>query len=122
MAATMACAVHCVVTPFLSLLPLVGIGFLADERIEWGLLLASLSLSSLSLIPDYLRHHRQAKPIVLFAAGFALLLIARLWFEEKLHLETPAIFLGAALILTAYWINRGLCRACRTCQIDQIRH
>lgn len=114
----MACAMHCVATPFLSLLPLVGIGFLTDERIEWGLLLASLSLSSLSLIPDYLHQHRRAKPIVLFAAGFVLLLIARLWFEEQLHLETSAIFLGAMLILTAYWINRSLCRTCQTCRID----
>lgn len=105
--------------PLLSLLPLVGISFLTDERIEWALLIASLSLSSLSLIPDYFRHHHRTEPFALLAAGGALLLAARLWFEEELRIGTPMVVLGAGIILTAYWFNRGLCQACQTCHTQQ---
>lgn len=115
-AATTACAVHCVITPFLSLLPFVGLSLLADERVEWTLIGSSLALGSLSLIPDYLRRHRRARPIALFALGFALVLTARLWFEDELRIGTPTAVIGAGLILTAYWINRSLCRTCQTCQ------
>lgn len=115
-AATTACAVHCAVTPFLTLLPLVGLSLLADERIEWTLIGASLVLGLLSLIPDYLRHHRRANPLAIFALGFALVLTARLRFEDELYIGTPLAVLGASLILGAYWINRSLCRACEACR------
>ena len=37
--ASLACAVHCALMPLVvTLLPLVGLGFLADERTEWALL------------------------------------------------------------------------------------
>jgi hypothetical protein len=114
-AATTACAVHCVITPFLSLLPFVGWSLLADERVEWTLIGSSLAFGSLSLIPDYLRLHRRAKPVALFALGFALVLAARLWFEEEVSLGTPTAVIGAGLILAAYWINRSLCRTCQVC-------
>ncbi|MDX2033765.1 MAG: MerC domain-containing protein [Blastocatellia bacterium] len=112
-AATTACAVHCAVTPFVTLLPLAGLGMLADERVEWSLLASSLALGLLSLIPDYLRHHRRARPIAIFAIGFSFVLIARLAFEEKPAIGTPMAVFGAGLILAAYWINRTLCRGCR---------
>lgn len=114
-AASTVCAIHCAVTPFLSLLPLIGLGVLADERVEWILLGASLVLGSLSLIPGYLRHHRRIKPIAFFAAGFAFVITAHLLFEDNLRISTPAALIGAGLILTAYWLNRGLCRTCHTC-------
>jgi hypothetical protein len=98
------------------LLPLIGLSVLADERIEWALLGSSLVLGSLSLIPDYLRHHRRAKPIAIFALGFALVLAARLWFEEELKIGTPMAVIGAGSILMAYWINRSLCRTCQSCR------
>ena len=115
-AATTACAVHCAVTPFLTLLPLVGLSLLADERIEWTLIGASLVLGLLSLIPDYLRHHRRANQLAIFVLGFGLVLVARLWFEDELRIGTPLAILGAGSILFAYWINRNLCRTCSACQ------
>lgn len=115
-AATTVCALHCAVTPFLVLLPLAGLHVLADEPAEWLLISVSLALGSLNLIPDYLRHHRQLRPLAIFALGFALVLSARLWFEDELHIGTPLAILGAGSMLVAYWINRGLCRACQFCQ------
>jgi hypothetical protein len=118
-AATTACAVHCAVTPFLALLPLVSLSLLADERIEWALIGASIVLGSLNLIPDYLRHHRRARPLTIFALGFALVLAARLWFEDELRIGTPLAVAGTGAILAAYWINRTLCRSCQACQAPQ---
>lgn len=115
-AATTACALHCAVTPFLVLLPLAGLPVLADEPVEWALIGVSLGLGSLNLIPDYLRHHRQFKPLAIFALGFALVLAGRLWFEDELRIGTPLAVCGASAILGAYWVNRRLCQTCNTCQ------
>lgn len=115
-AATTACALHCAVTPFLVLLPLAGLNVLADEPVEWLLISTSFALGALNLIPDYRRHHRRMKPLAIFALGFALILAARLWFEDELRIGTPLAVAGASSILGAYWINRGLCRACQACQ------
>ena len=115
-AATTVCALHCAVTPFLVLLPLAGLNVLADESTEWLLITASLGLGTLNLVPDYLRQHRRLRPIAIFALGFALVLSARLWFEDELHIGTPLAVLGASSMIVAYWINRGLCRTCQACQ------
>ena len=115
-AATTACALHCAVTPFLVLLPLAGLNVLADEPVEWLLISTSFALGALNLIPDYLRHHRRMKPLAIFALGFALVLTARLRFEDELRVGTFLAVLGASLILGAYGINRSLCRACEACQ------
>lgn len=115
-AATTACAVHCVITPFLSLLPFVGSGLLADEHVEWLLICVSLAMGSLNLFPDYLRHHQRLRPLAIFALGGALVLAARLWFEDELQIGTPLAVLGAGAILGAYWINRRLCQTCNVCQ------
>ncbi|HEX9004701.1 MAG TPA: MerC domain-containing protein [Blastocatellia bacterium] len=115
-AATAACALHCAVTPFLVLLPLAGLNVLADEPVEWLLIGVSLGLGALNLIPDYLRHHRRLRPIAIFALGVALVLVARLWFEDELRIGTPLAVLGASALLSAYWINHRLCRTCNVCQ------
>ena len=115
-AATTVCAVHCAVTPFLMLLPLAGLSVLTDERLEWLLVGTSLVLGSLNLMPDYLRHHRQFRPMAIFALGFAFVLVAKLWFEDELRIGIPFAVTGGAMILAAYWINRSLCRACQSCQ------
>lgn len=115
-AATTVCALHCAVTPFLMLLPLAGLSVLTDERFEWLLVGASLVFGSFNLMPDYLRHHRQFRPIAIFALGFAFMLVAKLWFEDELRIGIPIAVTGGAMILAAYWINRGLCRACQSCQ------
>ncbi len=116
MAATTVCALHCAVTPFLLLLPLAGLSVLADERLEWLLIGASLALGAINLIPDYLRRHQRLRPLVTFASGVALVLVARLWFEDELHIGTSLAVVGGGAILVSYWINRNLCRACSVCQ------
>src|SRR5919106_6199390 len=76
------CAVHCIMLPlFVSALPLVGLGFLMAEQTEWTFVGLSFAAGFLSLVPSYVRRHRKGRPLILFSAGLALILIARLWLE-----------------------------------------
>jgi hypothetical protein len=115
-AASLACALHCAAMPLLvSLLPLVGLSFLAKEQTEWALICLSLGLGSLSLLPSYARKHRRLRPLLLFAFGASLIITAPLSAEEGARLEAPAMTLGALMIACAHMVNRRLCRSCVAC-------
>ena len=59
MAASFLCAVHCALLPFvLALLPVIGLGFLADHRFERGFVLFAASLAAIVLVTGFRRHHR----------------------------------------------------------------
>jgi hypothetical protein len=115
-AASLVCAVHCAAMPLLiGLLPLIGLGFLAEERTEWALVGLSIGVGSVSLIPSYARKHRHWRPLLLFAFGASLILIVRLLAEEGSRMEAILMALGALLIACAHMINRRLCRRCADC-------
>jgi hypothetical protein len=115
-AASLACAVHCAVTPLIvGLLPLVGLSFLASEQAEWSLVGLSLCVGIWSLLPSYARKHRHWRPLLIFASGAGLIIAVRLLAEEGSSLEAPAMVAGALLIACAHLINRRLCRGCADC-------
>jgi hypothetical protein len=118
-AASLACAAHCAAIPLLiGLLPLVGLGFLAEERTEWALAGLSIGVGSLSLIPSYARKHRQWRPLLLFAFGASMVIAVRLLAKDGSRLEAPAMTLGPLLIAFAHIVNRRLCRSCVACHPD----
>jgi len=111
--ASWACAVHCALTPVLvSLLPMIGLGTLLDERVEWLLVGAALALGVLTLVPGYRRHHRRASPLAWFAAGAVILLAARLVLPHGTLAELPLAFLGAVLLTAAQLGNARLRHVC----------
>jgi MerC mercury resistance protein len=111
-----ACAVHCALTPFIiSLLPLIGLGLLADEHFEWAVVGISIGVGALSLLPSYIRHHRQTMPLTLFAVGLSLILVGRMLFEGTSGIEMPVVVAGALFIASAHAINHRLCRSCPAC-------
>jgi len=115
-AASLACAAHCAAMPLLiGLLPLVGLGFLTDERIELALAGLSIGVGSLSLIPNYARKHRHLRPLLLFAFGAGLIIAMRLLAEEGSRLEALSMALGAVMIACAHLVNLRLCRSCASC-------
>jgi hypothetical protein len=115
-AASLACAAHCAAMPLLiGLLPLVGLGFLAEQRTEWALAALSIGIGSMSLIPSYARKHRQWRPLLLFAVGASLIIVVRLLAEGGPRLEAPAMALGGLLIACAHMVNHRLCRSCAAC-------
>jgi hypothetical protein len=109
------CAVHCVVTPFLfAAMPFAGVEIVAGKGLEWGFM-GGLALGSMSLIPSFRRLHRRLLPLVLFAAGVALWLGARLGAGSDSVSELPLVIIGAASLIAAHVVNRRLCRSCRMC-------
>lgn len=111
-AASCACAAHCALTPLaLGLLPIAGLAPLAGEGAEWAFVAVAVSVGLSSLLPGYFRRHGRARPLLIFSAGVALLLSARLFLEEDARLEVPAAVAGALLLAAAHVFNLRLYRA-----------
>lgn len=115
--ASSACAVHCMITPFvLGLLPVLGIGFLAAPWFENTAVLGAISLAVVSLLHGYL-HHRQFHALWLLIAGAALLLSGRFVVGGAQQLvETPLVVMGGLALAGAHLINRRLCKTCERCE------
>ena len=107
--ASLACAVHCALMPLvITLLPLVGLGFLADERMEWALLGLSALLGSSSLALGY-REHRKRQALLILSLGLTALVTGRLL--EESHFETAGVIgvvLGGCTVAAAHFLNRHL--------------
>jgi hypothetical protein len=106
------CAVHCVLTPMVvTLLPVIGLGILADERTELALLALSASLGLASLGLGY-RVHRSRRAVVVLAAGLCLLISGRVaegWEQERIGLTL--IVGGGLVVASSHLLNRRLCRS-----------
>lgn len=103
MTASTFCAIHCAVVPFLiSVLPLWGLSFLADEWIEICMIILSVAIGIWSLGLSWLRH-RKIAALLIFACGFFLIVLAHL-FEHgsTAHFLLP---LGGLAVASAHYIN-----------------
>ena len=105
-----ACAVHCAVSPLLVPMLPVALGHLAGSGLEWAFAAVSATLGLTSLVHSYRALHRQALPLVVFSAGFAALLLARLLGEKMPGIEGPAVAVGASCIIGAHIHNLRLRR------------
>lgn len=111
---SLVCAVHCMTTPLLlSLLPFVGLGFLADESVEILLLGTSLVLAVGSLCWGFHIHH-QRRTLLLLGAAFLFIVGGRFSPEETA--EVVCVVLGAGLLAGGHLLNRHLCKTCLQCQ------
>ncbi|MGF6845667.1 hypothetical protein QFZ51_000902 [Chitinophaga sp. W3I9] len=110
--ASLLCAVHCALLPLLlTVLPLIGSHVLENEMLEYGLLSFSFGVGCLSLGRGYFRLHRRIAPLLIFTAGFALLVGGH--FGVAGGFWTPAIiFAGAAGVTTAHILNLKRCKQC----------
>ncbi|MGX5689777.1 MerC domain-containing protein [Arcticibacter tournemirensis] len=104
MVASVLCAVHCSVVPsILTLLPLWGLEFLAEEWVEITMIGAALVIGILSLGVSFKKHHSRITPIALLLSGF--LLIAMGHFSGHKVLEPVLIPAGGFTIALAHYIN-----------------
>jgi hypothetical protein len=117
--ASLLCAVHCALMPLLvSVLPLIGLSFLVDERTEWALvaLSAVLGISSLSL--GY-REHRSPRALIILGIGLVLLATGRILEERGVEVGGVAVVvLGGLTLAAAHIVNRRLCHTCEQCEED----
>lgn len=111
---SLVCAVHCMATPLLlSLLPFVGLGFLANEVVENLLLGTSLVLAVGSLCWGFHIHH-QRRTLLLLGAALLFIVGGRFSLEETV--EVVCVVLGAGLLASGHLLNRHLCKTCLQCQ------
>jgi hypothetical protein len=104
-ASAVLCAVHCVATAlFATVLPLLGMSALLDERVELAFVLAAVFLGVGSMGLGW-RRHRDFCPMVLLLLGLALLLGVRPRFEEGSATEVLVVVAGAAMLGSAHLLN-----------------
>jgi len=110
--ASFLCAIHCAALPFvLALLPILGLGFLADHGFERGFVLFACTLALITLISSYRHHHRQL-PLLLAMPGLALLIFGVTLAENySVALHSVLVTCGGLLVAAAHFINLRTHRA-----------
>ena len=114
--ASFLCAIHCAVMPLVvTLLPLLGLSFLASEPVEWVLLGASAALGSLSLCLGF-RQHRSRLVFMVLGLALALLVAGHIFHEHHFGVWGPVLMvLGGFTMMGAHLLNHRLCHSCREC-------
>ncbi|MEO7066407.1 MAG: MerC domain-containing protein [Rhodanobacter sp.] len=106
-AASFLCAIHCALLPFvLTLLPLLGMEFLASHTFERNFVLFACVLASFALIRGF-RRHQNALPLWLATPGLALLLLGVTPFAESysIVLHSVLVSCGGLLLAAAHFVN-----------------
>jgi hypothetical protein len=114
---SIACAIQCTFFPFIiSVLPVLGLGFLAGDGIEKGFLGTSVVLAVSSFSWGF-RYHRQLYIFFFLISGLGLIFFGRVWVKEDL--ELPLVVSGALLLAGGHLLNRRLCRLCTDCTVRE---
>jgi hypothetical protein len=80
---SIACAIQCSIFPLLvSVLPLLGLGFLLGESVERFFLATSIILAVSSFIWGF-RYHRRFYVFLFLVSAAALIIAGRLWVDER---------------------------------------
>jgi hypothetical protein len=110
-----ACALHCTLLPLLlAAVPALGVGRLLDDRVEWGFIVTTALVGAIAHLRAYVRDHRHVAPGLIFAAGFSLVLCARLFLEAR-WLGPYTVGLGGILAAASHYANLRLCQCCGAC-------
>jgi hypothetical protein len=111
------CAAHCALAPILiTVAPLIGLGFIFDEKFETIIILVSLGLAFLSLVWGFYKSHRKFEALYLLLLGACFIYLSRL---ESITLPEPLLMaLGGLSIAASHFINMKLCNHCNTCHDD----
>ena len=101
--ASVICAVHCAFLPvLLTILPLLGFGFLAKGWAETTMVLFSILIAGISILSAY-KLHQNLLPIILLTAGLIIIVIVHLCLTEKL--EPFILPFGGLSIAFAHYFN-----------------
>ena len=105
-----ACAIHCIAMPLLiTVLPLIGLGFLANERAELVLITVAIVLAIGSLAWG-IRHHRRWRAFLILIVALVFIATARTAVEGTFEVVFYSI--GAIVLASAHLVNRHLCKTC----------
>lgn len=102
MVTSVACAIHCMILPVIvTSLPVFGINIINNILFEWMMIGIAGIIGSLALAHGYRRHHRDRRPLLIFAAAFIFLILKQVFYQQELFFLIPAV----AMILYAHMIN-----------------
>ncbi|RFM30227.1 MerC domain-containing protein [Deminuibacter soli] len=117
--ASLVCAIHCALLPLiLSSLPIFGINIIDNAWFEYGMIALALVIGAYSFRHGFTKHHHRLLPVMLFAAGFALLFCKQVWHSYQFWFLPPAV----VLIVSAHYINYRFCRKADHCHADDCAH
>lgn len=104
--ASLLCAIHCAALPFvLVLLPVIGLGFLANDRFEGGFVMVASVLAMIVLTRGY-RRHQQPLPLVLAGLGIALLLLGvSNVVDQSIVVHSALVTAGGLSLASAHFFN-----------------
>lgn len=111
---SIACAVHCILTPLLLSLSPVLVHFLPGEEAVHRKLAIVVAGSAGAAVFYGFRRHRRRRVLLLMSAG-VLLIIGTAWFGHSMenHVwEVLLTLLGSGLLITAHRLNHTFCRSC----------
>jgi hypothetical protein len=101
--ASVLCAIHCAFLPVLiTVLPLLGIGFLVKGWVENLMVLLSILIAGTSLGLSF-KLHQKLLPLVLLIIGLTVIAIVHLFLPE--NLEPFMLPFGGLMIATAHYFN-----------------
>ena len=117
-ATSLLCATHCASMPsIVTLLPLVGLSFLAQEQTEWILLTVSTLIGLSSLCLGF-RKHRSRRALAILSVGLSLLFSGRVLEERDIAWGVGVLIIGGVIVAASHLINRAMCRACQICNLS----
>jgi len=104
--ASLLCAVHCALLPFvLALLPLIGLEFLAGHTFERIFVACAAMLASASILVAY-RRHRRPHALFLMVPGIVLLLFGvAINLDVHVLVHTASVVTGGVLVASAHVTN-----------------
>ena len=113
-----ACAIHCIAMPLLvTVLPLIGLGFLASEPAELYLISGAILLAIGSLVWG-VRHHRSWRALLILIVALAFIATSRTAVEGTFEVVFYSI--GGIGLASAHLVNRHLCRACLAGEPEEV--
>jgi hypothetical protein len=114
MTASTLCAIHCAIVPLVfTSLPLVGLGFLANPWVEWGMIILAFIIGVSSISLSYSRVHRKLLPLMLLVLGFMIIIAGHLFITG--WIEGIIVPLGGFTIAAAHFVNYKYVGICKTC-------
>lgn len=112
--ASAVCALHCLLMPFvITLLPVIGLSFLAHPAFEASLIISGLIIGAISLSHGYFKHHHNLLPTLTLSAGFAIIAMGHL--EQVEDFEFLIISLGASLVAVSHILNYRMMKHEKNC-------
>ena len=109
-----ACAIHCILMPFvIGILPVLGLGFLADHEVEIAFVSFSILLALTSLVWGFRTHGKGHLFVLLFLS--ALLIASGLFLVSESH-HIYFVVAGALGISVSHALNLKLCKSCKECE------